>query len=195
MSVSLSEQNELFKEIETLKTKLATREQEILILKQKLKDSLGEAEAVGHHIKLAAAPGIEELSKEDIERYSRQIILPELKVSGQKKLKGSSALVVGCGGLGCPAAAYLAAAGVGRLGLVDHDTVDVSNLHRQILHTQGRLGVNKAVSLATSIKALNSCVSVFPYNVCLTSCTALSLISQYDNTRLYRQRGHSLFTE
>ena len=74
--------------------------------------------------------------------------------------QASSALVVGCGGLGCPAAAYLAGAGVGRIGVIDHDTVEVSNLHRQVLHTQSRIGVSKAASLAASLAGINACIEV-----------------------------------
>jgi len=88
--------------------------------------------------------------------------------------------VVGCGGLGCPAAAYLAGAGVGRIGLIDHDTVEVSNLHRQVLHTQFRIGISKAVSLAASLTGINPSLEVRPYNISLTSSTALAIISQYD---------------
>ena len=94
--------------------------------------------------------------------------------------QGSSALIVGCGGLGCPAAAYLSAAGVGRVGLVDHDTVELSNLHRQVLHTQARIGTGKAVSLAISLAALNPSVDIVPYKLALTSSTALAIIKQYD---------------
>ncbi len=86
------------------------------------------------------------LSKEDIHRYSRQLILPELGVAGQWRLREASILVVGAGGLGAPCLLYLAAAGVGTLGIVDHDVVELSNLHRQVIHTEGRLGMSKSES-------------------------------------------------
>jgi len=182
--------SELREEIETLKIALASSNEEVNRLKKILSENLPNWEVCGSNsqslpqtmdTKFVSEPlTMSKLTKEDIERYSRQLILPELRVGGQEKLKASSALVVGCGGLGCPAAAYLAGAGVGRIGLIDHDTVEVSNLHRQVLHTQSRVGVSKAVSLAASLAGINPSLQVVPYNIALTSSTALAIICQYD---------------
>ncbi|KAG0724014.1 Adenylyltransferase and sulfurtransferase MOCS3 [Chionoecetes opilio] len=120
------------------------------------------------------------LTHAQVARYSRQLILPEFGPKGQRKLVAASVLIVGCGGLGCPAAIYLAAAGVGRLGLVDYDTVELNNLHRQVLHTEGRVGIAKVLSVAQSVKAVNSTVQVVPYDVSLTSSVALEVIREYD---------------
>lgn len=120
------------------------------------------------------------LSKAEVARYSRQLILPELGPQRQRKLGAASALIVGCGGLGCPAAIYMAAAGVGRLGLIDYDAVEVSNLHRQISHSEGRVGISKSASLAFSVQELNSLVEVIPYEIALTSDVAMQVISKYD---------------
>lgn len=120
------------------------------------------------------------LSNDDIARYSRQILVPSFGPANQQALRCLSVLIVGAGGLGCPVALYLAGAGVGRLGIVDHDVVDASNLHRQIAHTESRVGEHKAVSLATAVRDLNSSVQVHPHVARLTAETALELVSPYD---------------
>ncbi|XP_021272516.1 adenylyltransferase and sulfurtransferase MOCS3 [Numida meleagris] len=130
--------------------------------------------------KLPPLPVQAALSPADILRYSRQLVLPELGVRGQLLLARSSVLVVGCGGLGCPLAQYLAAAGVGRLGLVDHDVVETSNLHRQVLHGEARRGLPKAVSAVEALRQLNSTVQYVPYCGALSPRSALQLVQQYD---------------
>ena len=119
-------------------------------------------------------------SKEQIARYSRQMILPELGVSGQQRLLQASALIVGAGGLGSPAALYLAAAGLGRLGLIDHETVALSNLHRQILHTTPSVGRPKVSSAQERLAALNPHVAVDAHHEALTAANALELVGHYD---------------
>ncbi|KAG8013582.1 Adenylyltransferase and sulfurtransferase MOCS3, partial [Nibea albiflora] len=116
------------------------------------------------------------LSNEDIMRYSRQLLLPELGVQGQLNLSKTSVLIVGCGGLGCPLAQYLAAAGIGRLGLLDYDEVELSNLHRQVLHGEESQGLAKALSAANAVKRLNSAVECVPYHLQLSPENALQLI-------------------
>ncbi len=103
-----------------------------------------------------------DFSDEQLLRYSRQIMLPELDIAGQARLDSATAAIVGLGGLGAPAALYLAAAGVGRLILVDHDEVELSNLQRQVIHRQAALGQRKVDSAAASIAALNPEVTVEP---------------------------------
>lgn len=93
-------------------------------------------------------------------RYSRQIMLPQCDIEGQQKLLNTKALIIGAGGLGSPASMYLAAAGVGHLSIADHDSVDLSNLQRQIAHRTENIGVNKAISTAQTLKALNPGISV-----------------------------------
>src|SRR5256712_4794908 len=101
-----------------------------------------------------------ELSDEERARYSRHLIMPEVSVAGQRRLKAARVLCVGAGGLGSPAALYLAAAGIGTLGLVDFDVVDVSNLQRQIIHGTGDVGRSKPESAQAKIEALNPEVHV-----------------------------------
>ncbi len=121
-----------------------------------------------------------EFSESQIQRYSRQIILSEVGGKGQKKLQAAKVLVIGAGGLGSPAALYLAAAGIGTLGLTDGDVVDLSNLQRQILHTTDRIGVPKVESGKQLLDALNPEITlkVFPEHV--NTSNIMSLIQDYD---------------
>jgi adenylyltransferase/sulfurtransferase len=120
------------------------------------------------------------LSNEELQRYARHLILPEFGKAGQEKLKQSSVLCVGAGGLGSPLAMYLAAAGVGRIGIVDFDVVDVSNLQRQIIHGQSSLGERKVVSASNRIKDINPHVAVTIHETALSSANAREIIRKYD---------------
>jgi molybdopterin/thiamine biosynthesis adenylyltransferase/rhodanese-related sulfurtransferase len=120
------------------------------------------------------------LSQAQRDRYSRHILLPEVGEDGQKKLLASKVLCVGAGGLGSPASLYLAAAGVGTLGLVDDDVVDASNLQRQVVHATDRVGIPKVESAATTLTALNPDVTVVGHKARLTSDNALDLVARYD---------------
>ncbi len=121
-----------------------------------------------------------ELTHDELSRYSRQLLLSEIGIKGQKKLKAAKVLLVGTGGLGAPLALYLAAAGVGTLGLVDFDCVDASNLHRQIIHGTRDVGRPKVASARDRIRALNPLVNVVTYNEPLKSENALDIIREYD---------------
>jgi adenylyltransferase/sulfurtransferase len=121
-----------------------------------------------------------ELNNDEIRRYSRHLILPEVGLGGQKKIKGTSVLCIGTGGLGSPTQMYLAAAGIGKIGVVDFDTVDYSNLQRQILHTQADVGRPKTESARETIQGINPNVEVVLHNVRITSENALDLIRPYD---------------
>jgi molybdopterin-synthase adenylyltransferase len=120
------------------------------------------------------------LSDLELERYARHIVLHEVGGPGQNKLKNSSVLVIGAGGLGAPMLMYLAAAGVGRIGIVDHDTVSLSNLQRQVIHTTDRVRMPKTESAAQQIAAINPHVKVEQYRERITADNALTLINQYD---------------
>ncbi|HRG53040.1 MAG TPA: HesA/MoeB/ThiF family protein, partial [Bacteroidia bacterium] len=113
-------------------------------------------------------------------RYQRQIILSELGLSGQHKLLSSKVLVIGAGGLGCPALQYLSAAGVGQIGIVDFDVVEVSNLHRQVLYSMSDIGKPKAEAAARKIIAFNPEIQTDAFIVQLTNKNALELIRNYD---------------
>ncbi len=126
------------------------------------------------------AAGAAALSNEEIRRYARHLILPEVGPEGQKKLKGARVLLVGAGGLGSPAALYLAAAGVGTLGLVDFDSVDESNLHRQILYGTSDVGRAKLRAAAARLADVNPNVRVVPFETRLTSENALGILSDFD---------------
>jgi adenylyltransferase/sulfurtransferase len=121
-----------------------------------------------------------DFSEEDIRRYSRHIVLPEVGGGGQKRLNRAAVLIVGAGGLGSPVAMYLAAAGVGKLGLVDNDVVDVSNLQRQILHRTADVGRKKVESARDTLLALNPHLEVVPYDVRLSAGNILDILGEYD---------------
>jgi molybdopterin/thiamine biosynthesis adenylyltransferase/rhodanese-related sulfurtransferase len=122
----------------------------------------------------------ESLTKAEVERYSRHLIIPDVGMTGQKRLKNAKVLVVGAGGLGSPALLYLAAAGVGTLGILDFDTVDESNLQRQVIHGQSDVGKSKAVSAAESIAEVNPYVTVNLHTERLDSGNALEIFAPYD---------------
>jgi adenylyltransferase/sulfurtransferase len=121
-----------------------------------------------------------QLSNEEIRRYSRHLILPEVGLAGQKKIKGTSVLCIGAGGLGSPISMYLAAAGIGKIGIVDFDTVDYSNLQRQLLHTDADVGRSKAQSAKETIAGINPHCEVVLHNTRITSENALDLVRPYD---------------
>ena len=120
------------------------------------------------------------LGKEQLSRYSRQIILEELGVAGQRRLLDSKVLVVGAGGLGSPVALYLVAAGVGTVGIVDGDKVDLSNLHRQIIHYTHDIGRPKTQSARRTLEDINPDVKIIPFQTTLTSENAMDIIGQFD---------------
>ncbi|EJF90266.1 molybdopterin-synthase adenylyltransferase MoeB [Bartonella tamiae] len=120
------------------------------------------------------------LTSEEIERYARHIILPEIGGFGQQKLKAARILVIGAGGLGAPVLTYLAAAGVGNLGIVDDDHVSLSNLQRQIIHATQAVGLSKTQSAETTIQAINPHVNVDQYCLRLDESNAKEIITKYD---------------
>ena len=120
------------------------------------------------------------LSREEILRYSRHLLIPEVGLEGQRKLKAASVLVIGTGGLGSPTALYLAAAGVGRIGLVDYDVVDDSNLQRQVIHSTSGIGMLKVESARRRLLDLNPGIQVEIYNEPFTSANAMQIAADYD---------------
>src|SRR5436305_2004996 len=124
--------------------------------------------------------GSRALTFDQIRRYQRQIIMPEVGSIGQRKLLNAKVLHIGAGGLGSPTAIYLAAAGVGTIGIVDFDVVDMSNLHRQILHGHKDVGRHKVESAADTLHDINPDVQVLGFNEPISSENALSIIEQFD---------------
>ena len=124
--------------------------------------------------------GLPQLNAEEIKRYSRHLIMPEVGMDGQRRLKAGSVLCVGAGGLGSPAAMYLAAAGVGRIGVIDYDVVDYSNLQRQIIHGTPDVGRSKLASAKDRLVAINPHIQVDTYETALSSENALELFEPYD---------------
>jgi adenylyltransferase/sulfurtransferase len=121
-----------------------------------------------------------ELSRQEVMRYSRHLIIPDVAMDGQKRLKNAKVLAIGAGGLGSPALLYLAAAGVGTLGIVDFDTVDESNLQRQVIHGQSDIGRSKAQSARDSVLEINPLVNVVLHQERLDSTNVFEIVEQYD---------------
>lgn len=121
-----------------------------------------------------------ELTDEDLERYSRHIILQDVDIEGQMKIMSSKILIIGAGGLGSPVALYLAAAGIGEIGIVDADVVDLSNLQRQIIHTTQDIKTPKVESAKAKMLAINPNIKVTTYNTMVDSANILDLVKEYD---------------
>jgi molybdopterin-synthase adenylyltransferase len=117
---------------------------------------------------------------QDFLRYNRQTILPEIGDEGQNKLKQAKVLVIGAGGLGCPILQYIATAGVGNIGIVDFDKIEIHNLHRQILYTENQLGLSKALTAKETVEKLNPLIKVTAFDQKLTAENASTLLAQYD---------------
>jgi sulfur-carrier protein adenylyltransferase/sulfurtransferase len=128
------------------------------------------------HLPLSPSP----LAADELQRYHRHLILPEVGADGQRRLKAARVLLVGAGGLGSPAALYLAAAGVGQLGIVDADDVELSNLQRQVLHDTDSVGAPKVDSAVARLRAINPHVDVIAHRTRLTSANAMTLLAEYD---------------
>ena len=143
-------------------------------------DTISLVPSIAGGSSVAAPPEEVTLSNEEILRYSRHLIIPEVGIEGQKKLKAAKVLLVGAGGLGAPLGLYLAAAGVGRIGLVDFDTVDFTNLQRQVIHSTKDVGRNKIDSAAEKMLAINPNVRIAKHNVALSSENALDILKDYD---------------
>jgi molybdopterin/thiamine biosynthesis adenylyltransferase/rhodanese-related sulfurtransferase/molybdopterin converting factor small subunit len=129
---------------------------------------------------VAAPPEEVTLSNDEILRYSRHLIIPEVGIEGQKKLKAAKVLLVGAGGLGAPLGLYLAAAGIGKIGIVDFDVVDYTNLQRQVIHSTADVGKKKLDSAAEKMKAINPFVEIVKYDTALSSENALEILKDFD---------------
>ncbi|XP_023938482.1 adenylyltransferase and sulfurtransferase MOCS3 isoform X2 [Bicyclus anynana] len=163
----------LEQEIAELKDTLQMKEQELVEIKQKFLQ-INENSTENTKVRIGGLP------KWAIERYSRQILLPDIGVQGQGRLMAARVLIVGAGGLGCPASAYLAGAGVGEIGIIDYDEVDVTNIHRQILHRERDQNLSKAQSAANSLRSINSKIKITPYSIDINPSNGLEIAKNYD---------------
>ncbi len=121
-----------------------------------------------------------ELTKAESTRYSRHLLLPEVSLAGQKKMKAARVLVVGAGGLGCPVALYLAASGIGKIGIADFDNIELSNLQRQILYSTDQVGTSKVEAAVERLRALNDCISVEVHETRISADCVMEIIKDYD---------------
>ncbi|KAF7906813.1 hypothetical protein EAF00_001091 [Botryotinia globosa] len=169
----------LRRQIADAETQLASLKLQLLSIEGK-NDNSKDAEVTEEESLVTHDESKWPMSLEEYKRYGRQMIVPDIGIRGQLRLRSASVLLVGAGGLGCPAAAYIAGAGVGTIGIVDGDTVEESNLHRQILHSTDRVGLNKAVSIAEYISGLNPNTKTNIYETHLTPQNAQDIVKDYD---------------
>jgi adenylyltransferase/sulfurtransferase len=143
-------------------------------------DTISLVPSIAGGSSVAAPPEEAALTKDEILRYSRHLIIPEVGIDGQQKLKAAKVLLVGAGGLGAPLGLYLAAAGIGRIGIVDFDVVDFTNLQRQVIHSTGDVGRKKLDSAAEKMQAINPNVKITKHETALSSENALEILKDYD---------------
>ncbi|KAJ8754892.1 hypothetical protein K2173_015404 [Erythroxylum novogranatense] len=168
-------------ELKSLKAAKSDIETRISGLEAQLRDlTLLNASTVSNGSVTGDSSCNHELSPDMIYRYSRHLLLPSFGVQGQSNILKSSILVIGAGGLGSPALLYLAASGVGRLGVVDHDIVELNNMHRQVIHTESFIGQPKVKSAATACRSINSMIKIVEHQVALRTSNALEILNQYD---------------
>ncbi|KAK2639815.1 hypothetical protein Ddye_027610 [Dipteronia dyeriana] len=190
---SAADVSRILSELETLKTAKNDIECRISALEAQLRDlttttTKKDIEDKNDTVSNGSCPLISavhsninhDLSPDSVYRYSRHLLLPSFGVQGQSNLVKSSILVIGAGGLGSPALLYLAACGVGRLGIVDHDVVELNNMHRQVIHTEAYIGQPKVKSAAATCRSINSTIQIVEYQEALRTSNALEILSRYD---------------
>ncbi|XP_076933517.1 adenylyltransferase and sulfurtransferase MOCS3-like [Bidens hawaiensis] len=174
----------LLRELESLKDSKRDIEARISVIEAQLKQIQSKSKTNKEEDESSAAAvsvnGGHGLTPDNIYRYSRQLLLPSFGVQGQSNLIKSSILVIGAGGLGSPALLYLAACGVGRLGMVDHDVVELNNLHRQIIHGEAYIGRSKVESAAATCRSINSTIEIVEHKEAIRTSNALEIVSKYD---------------
>ncbi|KAK2431708.1 adenylyltransferase and sulfurtransferase MOCS3 [Trifolium repens] len=175
----MSSASEILQELESLKNEKTKIEHKISLLEAQLKD-INLQKQVSASSNGSSPYPTNGLEPHMIHRYSRHLVLPSFGVQGQANLSKSSILVVGAGGLGAPALLYFAASGVGKLGIVDHDKVELSNMHRQIIHTEAYIGQPKVKSAAAACRSVNSSIEVVEHEEALRTSNALEIFSKYD---------------
>ncbi|XP_014502670.1 adenylyltransferase and sulfurtransferase MOCS3 [Vigna radiata var. radiata] len=173
--------SEILRELDSLKDAKAKIEHKISALEAQLREiNLQNDAAPPNGSSYPSSYPTNGLTQDMIHRYSRHLMLPSFGVEGQANLLKSSILVVGAGGLGAPALLYFAAAGVGRLGIVDHDVVELNNMHRQVIHTEAYVGKPKVKSAAAACLSVNSTIEVVEHEEALRTSNALEILSKYD---------------
>lgn len=188
MESNEAEASRIRREIDSLKSSKIEIERRISALESQLRDIDGNKDEPSTNSTSSCSPlstngdsGFGHgLSPDMIYRYSRHLLLPSFGVQGQSSLLKTSILVVGAGGLGSPALLYLAACGVGRIGIVDHDIVELNNLHRQIIHSEAYIGQSKVESAAAACRSINSTIQIVEYKEALRTSNALEILRKYD---------------